>query len=85
MAYELRGMPCKLLETEPAARKALCAAPSFGRLVPDKATLQQGLTTYLIRIAEKLRKQNCLASTLTVFLHTNRFKKSPNGQPAKQY
>jgi len=85
MAYELRGMPCKLLETEPAVRKALCAAPSFGRLVPDKATLQQGLTTYLTRIAEKLRKQNCLASTITVFLHTNRFKKSPNGQPAKQY
>jgi DNA polymerase V len=85
LAYELRGMPCRMLETEPAIRKALCAAPSFGRLIPDKVTLQQGLTSHLTRIAEKLRRQNSLAGTMTVFLHTNRFKRSPNGELAKQY
>jgi DNA polymerase V len=85
LAYELRGMPCRMLETEPAIRKALCAAPSFGRLIPDKATLAQGLTTHLTRTAEKLRKQDSLAGTITVFLHTNRFKRSPNGELAKQY
>jgi DNA polymerase V len=85
LAYELRGMPCRMLDTEPAIRKALCAAPSFGRLIPDKATLAQGLTSHLTRIAEKLRRQHSLAGTMTVFLHTNRFKRSPNGELAKQY
>jgi DNA polymerase V len=86
LAYELRGMPCKLLETETKPKKAICTAPSFGRLVPDLDTITQALTTYIGRAAEKLRKQGSSAGTMTVFLHTNRHKKTPgNGLPAKQY
>lgn len=40
LAYELRGIPCKLLEVDAPAKKAICAAPSFGRLVPDLATIE---------------------------------------------
>ena len=85
LAYELRGMPCKLMELEPKPKKAICTAPSFGRLIPDADTMRQAITTHVSRAAEKLRKQDSAAGTLTVFLHTNRFKKSPNGEPAKQY
>ena len=86
LAYELRGTPCKMLETEAPAKKAICSAPSFGRLVPDLDTMIQALTTHLSRAAEKLRKQGSAAGAVTVFLHTNRFRKTPgNGQPAKQY
>ncbi len=85
LAYELRGMPCRMLETEPKAKKSICSAPSFGQLVPDLDTITQALTTHIGRAAEKLRKQHSAAGTITVFLHTNRFKISPNGQPAKQY
>lgn len=86
LAYELRGTPCKLLETERPNKKAICTAPSFGRGVSDLDTISQALTTHLSRSAEKLRKQGSAASAVTVFLHTNRHKiTAHNGQPAKQY
>ncbi|AUD00962.1 Y-family DNA polymerase [Spirosoma pollinicola] len=85
LVHELRGFPCRMLEVGQPPKKVICTAPSFGRLVPDLKTITEAMTTYLIKASEKLRKQDSLCSTLTVFLHTNRFKKSPNGQPAKQY
>jgi len=85
LAYELRGTPCRLLELESPAKKAICAAPSFSRPVGDLATMSQALATHLARASEKLRKQGSAASCVTVFLNTNRFRKSPNGELAKQY
>ncbi|MPR33063.1 Y-family DNA polymerase [Salmonirosea aquatica] len=85
LAYELRGVPCKMLETEFAPKKAICTSPSFGRLIPDLKTMSEALVTHLSRAAEKLRRQGSAAGTMTVFVHTNRFKRSANGQPARQY
>lgn len=85
LAYELRGIPCRLLELEPQPKKTICSAPSFGKLVPDLATITEALSTHVSRAAEKLRKQDSAAGTLTVFIHTNRFRKSPNGERIKQY
>ena len=85
LAYELRGIPCKMMELEPQPKKTICSAPSFGRLIPNLETMIEALTTHVSRAAEKLRNQGSAAGTLTVFLHTNRYKKSPNGEPIKQY
>ncbi|MCK8495826.1 Y-family DNA polymerase [Spirosoma sp. RP8] len=85
LAYELRGRPCKLLEMEAQPKQTICTAPSFGKLIPDQATITEALTTHVSRAAEKLRKQGSAAGAITVFLHTNRFKRSPNGELAKQY
>lgn len=85
LAYELKGTPCKMLETEVPAKKAICTAPSFGRGVHDLDTITQALVTHLGRAAEKLRKQGSAASSVTVFIHTNRHKRSMNGELAKQY
>lgn len=86
LAYELRGMPCNMLELSPKPKKAICTAPSFGQLIPDADTLRQAVTTHVGRAAEKLRRQGSAAGTITVFLHTNRFRKTPgNGQPARPY
>ncbi|GAA4461795.1 Y-family DNA polymerase [Nibrella saemangeumensis] len=74
LAYELRGTPCRQLELEPAKKKSICTAPSFGRLVPDLATIKEALATHVARAAEKLRRQHSTAGVMTVFLHTNRFK-----------
>lgn len=75
-----------MLETEAPDKKSICTAPSFGRGVSDFDTISQAMITHVGRVAEKLRKQESAASTLTVFLHTNRHKKTPgNGQPAKPY
>ena len=49
-------------------------------------TILEALITHLSRAAEKLRVQESAAGTLTVFIHTNRHKKSfYNGLSAKQY
>lgn len=85
LKYELLGTRCRLLETEPPVRKSFCAAPSFGQLVPDKEIIREALMTYVARVAERLRKQQTAAKVMTVFLHTNRFRRSPNGELAKQY
>ena len=86
LVHELRGFPCRMLEVNPPPKKAICAAPSFGRLVPDLPTMTEALTTHLARACEKLRKQDSLCGTITVFLHTNRFRRTPgNGQLARQY
>jgi DNA polymerase V len=85
LAYELRGLPCRMLTVDSPPKKAVCSAPGFGRLVPDLDTITQALTTHVARAAQKLRGQQSMAGTMTVFLHTNRFKRSPNGELAKQY
>jgi DNA polymerase V len=86
LAYELRGTPCKMLETEAPNKKAICTAPSFGRGVSDLDTISQAMVTHLSRAAEKLRRQGSSAGAVTVFLHTNRYKiTAHNDQPAKQY
>ncbi|MFD2569969.1 Y-family DNA polymerase [Spirosoma soli] len=85
LAYELQGTPCKLLEIEPPVKKSVCTAPSFGGPVIDKKMMGEALVNHIARAGEKLRKQQSAAGVLTVFIHTNRFKRSPNGQPAKQY
>lgn len=51
----------------------------------DLDTITQALVTHLGRAAEKLRKQGSAASSVTVFIHTNRHKRSPTGELAKQY
>jgi DNA polymerase V len=86
LVHELRGFPCKFLEASQPAKKAILTAPSFGRLVPDLETITDALTSYLTRACEKLRRQDSLCGAVTVFLHTDRYRRTPgNGLPACQY
>ncbi|MGV3556934.1 Y-family DNA polymerase [Larkinella arboricola] len=73
LIYELQGIPCRSLDTEPLHKKSICVAPSFGRKVTKYSTVYEALATYLARAAEKLRKHQSAAGVVTVFLHTNRF------------
>ena len=73
-----------MLELEPAPKKAICVAPSFGQVIPDRKTMVEALSTHVARAAEKLRQQGSAAGVMTVFLHTNRYRQNQNG-PAKQY
>ena len=86
LVHELRGFPCKLLEVSPPAKKSIIAAPSFGDLQLSLDILADALTTHLARACEKLRRQDSLCGAITVFVHTNPFRKTPgNRQPARQY
>jgi DNA polymerase V len=87
LVYELRGYPCRRLEGGAPQKKTICAAPSFGKMIPDLRQIQDALTNHLCRAGEKLRRQDSLCGTITVFIHTNKFRKTPGRPdlPSKQY
>ena len=71
---ELRGTPCYNLEQAPPAKRGICTSRSFGTLIKDYNKLEESVATFASRCSEKLRKQNTVASTLQVFIHTNPFR-----------
>jgi len=74
---ELRGYACIDLDEAPAAKKSIVTSRSFGKQVSALIELQEAVSEYVTRAAEKLRKQKCVTGLLMVFLSTNRFKEGP--------
>jgi len=74
---ELHGYSCIDLDDAPISKKSIVTSRSFGKQVSELSELQEAVSEYVTRAAEKLRKQNCVAGLLMVFLSTNRFKEGP--------
>ena len=70
---ELRGVSCFPLEEKRPAKQQIICARTFGQQISDRAELEEAVSTYLARAAEKLREQDSLAGQLTVFIRTNPF------------
>jgi DNA polymerase V len=72
LIYELRGTTCLSLESiQP--RKQIISSRSFGKLLTRLEDIEEAISHYTATACSKLRKQNSLASAMTVFLHTNFF------------
>ena len=71
---ELKGEPCIPLENQPQKKKEICTSRSFGTMVMELDELQQAVSMYATRCAEKLRTQNSCTNLVEVFLHTNPFR-----------
>ncbi len=74
---ELQGYSCVDLDEAPSPKKSIVTSKSFGKQVLSYAELEEAVSSYITRAAEKLRRQNCVAGHLMVFLNTNRFKEGP--------
>lgn len=74
LVRELRGEPCLSLELSPPAKKEICVSRSFGTYVTTLDGMREAVATYVMRAAEKLRKQCSAAGTVMVFMMTNRFR-----------
>ncbi|SRR6266567_80751 len=70
---ELKGTSCIPLEMSRRPKQEILCAKSFGNEVTSEGLLQEAISCYIARAAEKLREQDSLASRLTVFLRTNGF------------
>lgn len=68
---ELRGQSCLQLVDVSPAKQQIISSRSFGRYVTDLEELEQAVSSYMSRAAEKLRKQNSVAQTAFVYLQTN--------------
>ena len=70
---ELNGEACMPIEGETEPRKQIFSTRTFGHRIYDLSELQQSISTYATRACEKLRKQQSLVKTATVFIQTSRF------------
>ena len=73
---ELLGKSCLPMELVRPAKQSICTSRSFGRNVSTLAELQQAVATFASKCAVKLRKEDSLASLLTVFIATSPFDES---------
>ena len=70
---ELNGTPC--IDTAEIIRnKSICTSRSFGEMVSDLPSLKSSVAVFASSCANKLRAQHGVASSVTVFVGSNRFR-----------
>lgn len=70
---ELNGMSCIKLEEINPPRKQIVSSRSFGIPVSDLASLEEAVSLYIHRAAEKLRRQQSHAGAVYVAIRTSPF------------
>ena len=71
---ELQGMACIKLDEEFVAKKEIACTRSFGQPVTELGDLQQAITEFASRAAEKLRSQHSKAGQVLCFIRTSPFR-----------
>ncbi|MBU3948161.1 MAG: Y-family DNA polymerase [Proteobacteria bacterium] len=74
MIDELNGISCYCLETCPQPKKGITASRTFKHPIENVKELKEAIASYISIGAEKLRRENAVTSSLSVFLMTSRFK-----------
>ena len=67
---ELKGTPCVEMDRT-TTKKSICTSRSFGERLTELAPISEAVSNFAASCAEKLRKQNSLASVIMVFIQTN--------------
>jgi DNA polymerase V len=68
---ELNGVICMELKDVAEPNKEIMVSRSFGRRVKDKQELIEAITSYTSRAAERMRKQESVATSLYVYIRTS--------------
>jgi len=74
---ELQGTPCVELDDAPAAKKEIACTRSFGQPITELSDLNEAVTHFASRAAEKLRKQGSTTHQVMCFVRTSPFRKDP--------
>ncbi|NCC83715.1 MAG: DUF4113 domain-containing protein [Clostridia bacterium] len=74
---ELGQVSCIPFEETPTPAKSLVCSRSFGTRIAELSSLEEALSSYVQRAAQKLRAKKLLAGAVQVFLETNRFQNDP--------
>jgi len=72
---ELRGVSCIELESIHPAKKSIISSKSFGHKVTALHELEESVSSFTARAAEKLREEHEVASTIHVTITTNFYRK----------
>lgn len=73
--FELNGIPCFDIDRLPNSKKQITTSRAFGSLIYTFDSIEEAVSLYISRAAEKLRLQSLSCSIITVALSTNRFAK----------
>lgn len=68
LVRELKGIASNQMQDQLTTKKMIATTRMFGEPVTDIISIKEAVATYASRAAEKLRRQNCAAKTLGVFL-----------------
>lgn len=71
---ELQGTSCISLEHQAPAKQQIACTRSFGLAVLEHSVLQQAITEFASRAAQKLRLQNGNAAQVLTFIRTSPFR-----------
>lgn len=71
-ALELRGIACIGMNTAPIPRKTLVSSRSFAHKIYDAPALREAVASFTARAAERLRREQLMASGLGVHIRTAR-------------
>lgn len=78
---ELRGQPCLGFNQIPPAKKSILNSRSFGKAISDYSDLKEALSYHTTRCCEKLRKQDSLASSISLYLYGRKQNQEYSHQP----
>ncbi|MCK4766345.1 MAG: Y-family DNA polymerase [Candidatus Aminicenantes bacterium] len=76
LVEELRGFSCISLEQSAPKKQEIMCGRTFSRPVASLRQLEEAISTYTTRAAEKIRAQGSNTSLVHVFITTNRHKKN---------
>lgn len=71
---ELKGIPCIEFEDMIEPKQSICVSRSFAHEISDRQSLCEQVANFAESAVSKLRAQGSLATEITVFAMTNRFK-----------
>ena len=74
---ELQGMSCINLEHAPQPKQEIACTRSFGQPITELHELEEAITEFASRAAQKLRKQSSLAGQVICFVRTSPFRQDP--------
>ncbi len=72
---ELNGVSCLGVELLPSPQKSCCVSRSFSRPIEKIEELKKSIANYASRAAEKIREEDLIAQSMSVFVLTNHFNK----------
>ena len=79
---ELRGEDCIGFDDMPQPKQTTMVSRSFGTEVRDVDELANAITIFATDAARSIRRAHLVASSVSVFIETNRFSKSPHHAPS---
>lgn len=75
-AFELRGISCHDLETQPQPKQTTACTRTFRQSISDKGQVRGAVAAFAERAAEKVRNGDQVACALQVFMVTDEFAKN---------